>query len=63
MEKQIIYRDYLIQEFCWWSYNDRGKMEFMSVRAASNLIMEGKAILVDTPASEARLKEIYKVRG
>jgi hypothetical protein len=63
MEKKIIYRDYLLQEFCWWSYNDRGKQEFMTIRAAQVAIGNGEAILVDTPEAEARLKEIYKVRG
>ena len=63
MEKQVIYRDYLLQEFCWWSYNDRGKQEFIPVKAAIRLINSGQAIMVDTPEAEARLKEIYKVRG
>ena len=58
MEQKIIYRDYLLQEFCWWSYNDRGKQDFMTPRKAHNLLVEGEAIIMDTPAATARVKEI-----
>ena len=63
MEKQIIYRDYVDNWFCWWSYNDRGKKEFMGVRAATLLVWQGKAVLVNTPKAKARMREIYRVKG
>lgn len=58
MEKKVIYRDYLLQEFCWWSYNDRGKQEFIPAVAAIRQINSGQAIMVDTLEAAEQLERM-----